>query len=845
MECQRLLKEAQTTGDLSLSIEDSIAAQRCGQQLWNCILQAQPLANNLRRSLRYCAAILYLMGSSLLAPAAVRTAYFQHHPNEGEKCVLLCLKVAKDYSQCSETHVAAELLSYASTVRDNCVWEQSKASQFDIEILFAQFTVCTDSKNWEAAVEKANAILSFPRLRQQQEESLLHLIYMAAEASPEGVTHEDHLRQLLFFSLQIQQKWLSERKHVMKAQILRGATCMQVAQSFLRCKLYGNALEYADAAHSELQSSESLVIRTVALASLQRTSEAVCSWADLSDLRTLTLDDLFSVAFVITEADPKSIPLLLSLFKGDRFQNITSDEFFFYFLSFLLRCSPASEVSAAVQAAFSASPDGPLAHAFLQLLWEYSQVDGLLCESRVDLLKAALHFQSAASAAEIECVVTSIGQIALEETQQAQDHNLLSTAVTLLRDYRPSCLGLFSKVMFCRLAYLAADEPAVIAQLHEMLEVHRGEDLSVACGMLVYFFIEYGSPSLSAEVSRVALANASKGDELKLGFFKIFALALLQLDTCSISDDDVSIIKDCAQMLTTTSLPSEDAKWWGKFLWSICDKIEGETPAAAIHLASVAIDLWIESDPESQVLLQRVLITIQLDFQLCATSSPCLAMERLQMYLSMASNRAQLNTLERCIIFLGRCEEALRLLQLNTIELSDCLSVVSHTNLLPNGCTFDDCDALCATLLAFAQSSDDCAPLRQCAVKVYLLAVSQLNVDSIAPIRVLRSLHQLFLSAPDVGLQNEICNSLISLLSLPQYSHDGSTQDGCSVATFIEFFSVEAWNMTVKFNTARNTSKMEVWRDVTKSLCFFLSDNTYTKSVIADFLQKMPILPVT
>lgn len=859
-ECSDLLSQSVTAleecgrSKVCLSVKDACAAQQAGQILWNATTHNETHwleAEKYKKSLRYLSALLFLHGNHCFSQKQMQEAYLRSHPMEAEKCFLLCLKTAKDFSEDGNSVRALDMLNLASSIREGSTWGSRKSLQLDIEVLFAEMAVQKDLHHWEVVLRKAEVIMDLTASRWPQREALLHFIFELGEDPGEAVTPDAEvcLQNLLQLSVNMQKSTSAQQKFLLKDSILLGVTYMQMAMSYMRSARFNDALQWVEAAIPELSTPEPLVMKAACHAALKQSGEAVSVFSSILSLRVLSLDDIFSISYCIADSDSGAIEGIRGCLK--RFPSLNPstpfEPFAFYFISFVAHFCLAQGIDDAFSTIESVAVDSPLCHSFFQLLWGISGMPSELeVPKQIKLLHDTLNFSSRSSTSEIDCVLCHLGEISLREYEKNGDTALLTSA--LQRYGRHSVdSSIFTRVILCQLKFLHLHTLAD-SELDDALtckETENGSDVLYACGALAHFFLQHDALELASYAAKKALSSGTSVPEEERTFLKIFAVSLLHSPS-TLSLTDVNVL---AQRLTVPLLlctDADDVLWWCRLLWYIGDLMEDQDGGMRIEVCTKAIDIWLSclkdsaADELRPLLMSRMTLVMDEEFNRFVGDAAAVPVEKLQKYLGEAESvGVPLKT-----IFLAKCECALR--SLNSPETSgQCCSLLSTVNLAQNACDTEDCEALALAIFG-ALRKYDTSDLRETGVQLLLFSVRDLfpNEKTQESFTItLRLLYRAYTLTNRVSSQLDLCTFLTNLLSLSATT--APTRDFSKEPfpqAIVEFFAVESWNICVQYNSAGEARKVESWKALTATLCEALEDLNYTKSILQKFLVKMPVL---
>lgn len=886
--CLEVLTTMQDKGHSCLPPKDAFAAQQQGQMLWNSVSARREWGTEYKenkRNLRYLAALLYLHGSNVFSSSSMRSAYFQCHPLEGEKCILLCLKTAKEFSEALAADTATALLSVAAMVRQSCVWSVKKACQFDIELLFAELAVHRELKQWDQAVVKAKKLFEISGSRLEQREALLNFIYTLGEKPMDSVEDEPFLRDLLALSIHAQRNSHSEQGFLLNEQVLLGVTFIQMAVSFNRSELHEEALPYADAAYAELHSSEALVLKAVTLSLLHRTDEAMAVFAALLQARTLSPNDTFTLAFNLAKGDAACIPGLLHALKTDsRYQStneLTEEaaEFLFFFTNFVAHFCPVEGLEDVCRTAQRIPAESPLSRGFFQLLWELSQKNstGFLPQQRVWLLDVLLRFSPAASEIEMEMVITVMAQLAIEAIQNPETNrdDVLPPVVRAYSAFYAKSYGLYSKVVKCQIDFLATNDFSLADALDQLLatEERDMDNLVPAMITLLYFFMEHRAVVHVGEIARRALSMLPQDANLseRVLFFKAFAVSWLDVhsiqDSQSVDATDVSfIVEEMQKIRHAEAVNGVAGEWWCAFLWYVADYVEQSHKPIATELSSIAVQLWLQHRAQEDfskdvISVSRVFLLLNLEFNVFVNGAPVLSLGEMDIYLTaIASMDSDIQTEKQTTVYLARCEKAFRAYAEGTCTASDCLELLSREKVAAYGCSFEDCEALWVAVMSVLHVQDSC-DVRRCIAEILLFAATHLTEMCHCPCTAaLTMFYRAYTISANIVTQYDVCVVLTTLIHEKKYplftsskvkreEEEGAGlgrlekfQESSTAQSIVEFFAVETWNTAVKYNVARDSGNVERWRELSMCFCSLLPETHYAHQALTNFYTEMPIM---
>lgn len=899
--CLEVLTSLRQTGaPTCLPPKEAFAAQQHGQLLWNSVSSLtraewkfSDSGKEIKRNLRYLATLLYLHGSNAFSSTPMRNAYFQCHPLEGEKCILLCLKTAKEFSEALNTDVTSSLLSLASAVRQSCVWSVKKACQFDIELLFAELAVHKDLKQWDQVVDKAKKLFEMSGSRLEQREALLNFVYTLGEQPMETVEYEPHLRDLLALSIHAQRSSHKDQNFLLNEQVLLGVTFIQMAVSFNRSGLHEEALPYADAAYAELHSSEALVLKSVTLALLHRTDEVLSVFVSLLHSRTLSPNDTFTLAFNLAKADAGCISGLLRALKTDTRYHTANEpseeeaEYLFFFTNFVVYFCPAEGLEDVLYAAQRIPVHSPLSRGFFQLLWELSQstTTGFLAQQKVLLIETLLRFSVAATEEELEMTITVMAQIAVEAVQnpEVNREDVLSPVKRAYATFPSLPYGLYSKMIKCQIDFFTISDFSLSRTLDQLTTQENPDmdDLVPALISLLYFFMEHHAPAHVSEISRRALSLLPPDRMLaeRVLFFKAFAVSWLDVhqnleDNQSVNTMEMSyIVEEMKKIQEAETVKGAACEWWCAFLWYASDYVEHFNKSIAAELSSCAVQLWLQHRPEDfsndLIAVSRVFLLLNLEFDVFINGAAVLSLSELDVYLNViASMDENRRGEQQTTVYLAQCERALRSYADGVGSTADCVEVLSTENVKACGCSFEDCEALWVAAMIVLHIQDACE-IRRAIADILLFAANQLAETCDCPCTAaLTTFYRAYTVSVNIVTQYTICAALATLIrekksplftlqrktteeeeeEQEQEQHeealfnDKNPLESITAQSILEFFAVETWNTAVKYNVARDASNVERWRGLSMEFCSVLSETHYAHQTLKNFYAEMPIM---
>eukprot|EP00796_Vickermania_ingenoplastis_P012506 gene12506-8562_t len=823
--------------EVCLTAEEAFAAQQCGQILWNSLVSSiVPIESAVKCELQYCATLAYLFGNYFFARNQIRDSYFQCHSLEGEKCVLLCLKTCRTLSLNGKSDVAQTVLTFATTIRAKCFWSKNKSSQFDIELLFAEMAVHKDLGQWKETLEKAKTVVALSSSRPPQKEALLHFIYKAAESPPLEKESEFSLRQLLSLSIDLQK---GKFPMSFKEKSLLGVTHLQQGLSFFRSSDFESALVSSGVVSTQFNCVEALILKTLSLLCLKRYQDALESFAALIRTQKLGLDDSFSLAFAVADAYIDGTEEVILLLRGIQVANSSKEEFNFYFFSFLLHFFSTKRVLQNMDVLDNVSTDGLYSHAFFNLLWSMGQRPELTAAEKLLLMHRAMDFSSHSMQVEVEGLATMMGQVAIDECKNNHSEGMLELSYEVFQKLKAPCSSLFSKVVWCQLAFLLKKDTTTTL-LHDLLS-HPDDDLVHACGALLIFFLEKDALSLAAQVGRHALNYKSQKVEDKVSFLKVYCLSLVHSQPNDICGPDAQLVLDNFSCVWETAEVQQNPLWWCQFLWHMSDLVEKSQKRMALQFSSVAVELWIKSKISEKIeecFINRLHLLLDWEFDAFVSGSCVLSVHQLSSYHS------QLNGAVICAspsVFLSKCELLLRSLESGSTTIEECTAFIAPSSLRLTACSVDDIEALSVSLIATA-SSLQLTELQRCAIDVLLFCATEFPcVDKKSLYDSLRCFYRAYTECRSIDQQHNVCMALLTCLrNIPSTSECFSGLNESSAQNVVEFFSVESWNMAVRFNTVRDSKKVEQWKFLSHDLSLFLCNDNYTKEILENFLQTMP-----
>lgn len=849
-DCLNLLKPLCSTEN-SLPSKLLFTLQQNGQILWNKVAWWKETNGEEHLGLRLVATYLYLLGNQMFSKTDIREAYFQFHPLEGEKCILLCIRTAKEFSKTNESETALALLSYAVSIRQCCVWNNEKSFLFDSEIFFAEMIIFKNLDQWEKVVKKAKNYFDLCKSSPSKREALINFIYLAAESPMKSLDSELHLRNLLTLSIEAQQKTFAERKLLYPDQILIGVTYMQMSLSFLRSSMFLEALQYADSSYLNIHSSEALALKAACHASLQQSNEAVQALTSLTQEASVRLDDVFAIAFMVGETDPKCVSNLLRCLKSNPlFTNQGSDEFKFYLLSFIFQFCGANGVEDVLHITSDISAESSFSYAIFNFCWEMSQIPEILLEKKILLITEALRFASSASEAEIESLLTILAQTAINAFENGWDENILAFPYSMFQKFSTITYGLFSKVTRCQLAFLMKNETEAIQYIGECYSENEiNLSAANAMGSLAYFFIQHGSIALAADVGVKALSSALLPLEHKVVFLKVIALAFLHHTTCRDETSSISfIVANISDLLISETIET-DFFWWCRFLWFAGDTLEPTNQSLSLELATAAGSIGIKYSEKLSVealhtLLCRMTLLIEQEFISFSLGKPFMTREQLEMFLGFICEK---NKKQSRVLFLAQSEAALRSLKAGVSSVEHIQNILSVSTVMAAGCNFEDCEAICNALATLINSQEEHALRNICAE---ILISAALHLQKHTPDFIssaFRALYKAYNISFDDEMHLNICFAFSNLIRSEQFSSNSgsaflSALEDNEAQTVLEYFAVETWNSAVKHNAAKSSEKMEKFRSLTDLFSSRLLDGNFTKEILTNFMASMPVL---
>lgn len=843
-----LLQEVRSTCTTQrcLPIQEAVMCQESARMAWHltCTWGAQEPMTDVVAAFRHLTVLIYLIGSNYFAAPKIRSAYFAAHGSETEKCVIMCLRTAKNLSAHDYNADAKSLLGFADVISQCGAPFSPKGARLAMETALARLRVLWRMAEFEEALRVSAALSAETQRYPLYREELLHAITTIGEDSPGKVHDEVYLRSLLTISLGMQ---TAAPIVVHKHRALLGCTYLQMASSFLRSEDYEEAFAAAQTAYEELQSLEPLVVQLAALSYQRKETSAVELFCTLLQRADMVLEDAFSMASLLLDTNKGAYEAVKKHLKeANGLEQKASKLFQFLLVCLMVRVHTDVSICDACTELESVSSESTYCRFYFTMMWDVGNEAALSFRTRHKALLTGLTWEGCSSTSELRGMWMDLAELSCHQFSTVSDDG------TFLRD----CLaawdrlpdeedgGVHATLYLCQIHYLLEDTVQGAAYLRLLLR-SPPEVCSCVSALLVSTFQKAQNVPVAAAVARAFLdGSGSCTTEERLEFLRVCVLGVL-VDV----DVDLEWVKTLLAQVVPALQKAADAAietdflWWCQSLWYLSEVILNSDPSQAVQHSVAACDLFsIRCDcttPEARdILCNRAIFVLQHEFDLYVCGASALSPEAVSSQMNSLSEISNPSAAAvRRILELSKAEVRLR-----TDPLSFIHHEVEFIDEFSKIVTSSELEALATAVTREARTHE---PLHVLAVRLQLAAIASYHSAATESQACLTQTLVMYFKAYEMATSEEmkvtVCNALSdAVASLMTPTLRGALPE--HVETLMTFFSIETWNAAVHSNRLRDKDKCCTWRGFSQRLSSTLPPGNDTRAVIESFLRDMPVL---
>lgn len=344
---QRVLSTMRTAAALQRCLPSQwcVHLQLVAQRAWNASVTCRWTEERVgaKAAVREVATYAFLLSRHCFTP--IREAFLRGHPRDGEKCVLMCCRTARDLVDAGRPDAAEDLLELANTIvtandGNRCVNEPATVlgsdetatvehvrpaklssssthplSHLRCEVVYACMTVAWSARHFDKAVRHAETLRRLTWRHHPYREALLQRIFAIAESvianetgrggGAEATTALPYVQSLLEMSVAMQKDaWHGQEVCARKPRALLAVTLVQRASCLMCMGRYEEAGESAEDAYRTQPSLEPLVVQLRCAAQLHDTPRALHLFDRVLHAVPRTppsVVDVFSLAFLLVD----------------------------------------------------------------------------------------------------------------------------------------------------------------------------------------------------------------------------------------------------------------------------------------------------------------------------------------------------------------------------------------------------------------------------------------------------------------------------------------------------------------------------------------------------------------